>query len=86
MKLMLMIVGIIFSIIFLYSIYKKTKKSKLVYVAVFAVFNILISTFIYENLFEQRHRDRINVVLGLEKDITGIGYNANQSKLAFNLR
>ena len=84
MKLILMIVGIIFSIIFLYSIYKKTKKSKLVYVAVFAVFNILISTFIYENLFEQRHRDRINVVLGLEKDITGIGYKANQSKLAFN--
>ena len=84
MKVMLMIIGIIFSTIFLYSIYKKTKKSKLVYITVFAVFNILISTFIYENLFEQRHRDRINVVLGLEKDLTGIGYNANQSKLAFN--
>ncbi len=84
MKIMLMITGIIFSIIFLYSIYKKNKKSKLIYISVFAVFNILISTFIYENLFEQRHRDRIGVVLGLEKDLAGIGYNANQSKLAFN--
>ena len=84
MNIMLMIIGIIFSIILLYSIYKKSKKSKLIYIAVFAVFNVLISTFIYENLFEQRHRDRINVVLGLEKDLTGIGYNANQSKLAFN--
>tara|TARA_B100001248_G_C27302950_1_gene418030 strand:- start:253 stop:942 length:690 start_codon:yes stop_codon:yes gene_type:complete len=83
-KIILMIIGIIFSIIFLYSVYKKTKKSKIIYITVFAVLNILISSFIYENLFEQRHRDRINVVLGLEKDLTGIGYNANQSKLAFN--
>ena len=83
-KMILMIIGIIFSIIFLYSVYKKTKKSKIIYITVFAVLNILISSFIYENLFEQRHRDRINVVLGLEKDLTGIGYNANQSKLAFN--
>ena len=53
MKVMLMIIGIVFSTIFLYSIYKKTKKSKLVYITVFAVFNILISTFIYENLLSK---------------------------------
>ena len=84
MKIMLIIIGIIFSFIFLYTIYKKTKKTKLIYITVVALFNVLISTYIFENIFEQRHRDRINVVFGLEKDLVGIGYNTNQSKLAFN--
>ncbi|MDA7758211.1 rod shape-determining protein RodA, partial [bacterium] len=38
--------------------------------------------FIFNNLFEQRHRDRINIVLGKETDTKGIGYNINQSKIA----
>jgi len=38
--------------------------------------------FIFNNIFEQRHRDRINIVLGKEKDTKGIGYNINQSKIA----
>tara|TARA_Y200000002_G_scaffold74153_1_gene58145 strand:- start:496 stop:1089 length:594 start_codon:yes stop_codon:yes gene_type:complete len=65
-------------------IYKKIKKSKLIYLSFFSVISILISTLIFESIFEQRHRDRINVVLGIEKDLSGIGYNTNQSKLAFN--
>ena len=84
MNIMLIIIGCIFSIIFLYMIYKKIKKNKLVYLSIFSVASVLISTLIFENIFEQRHRDRINVVLGVEKDLSGIGYNTNQSKLAFN--
>ena len=84
MNIMLIIIGCIFSIIFLYMFYKKIKKNKLVYLSIFSVASVLISTLIFENIFEQRHRDRINVVLGLEKDISGMGYNSNQSKLAFN--
>ena len=84
MNLMLIIIGCIFSILFLYMIYKKIKKNKLVYLSIFSVASVLISTLIFENIFEQRHRDRINVVLGVEKDLSGIGYNSNQSKLAFN--
>ena len=38
--------------------------------------------YIFNNLFEQRHRDRINVVIGKEVDSRGIGYNINQSKIA----
>jgi rod shape determining protein RodA len=38
--------------------------------------------FIFNEVFEQRHRDRINVVLGLIEDEKGIGYNINQSKIA----
>lgn len=84
MNIMLIIIGCIFSVLFLYMIYKKIKKNKLVYLSIFSVASVLISTLIFENIFEQRHRDRINVVLGIEKDLSGIGYNSNQSKLAFN--
>jgi rod shape determining protein RodA len=38
--------------------------------------------FIFNNIFQQRHRDRINIVLGKETDTKGIGYNINQSKIA----
>lgn len=38
--------------------------------------------YIFENVFEQRHRDRFNIVLGREVDARGIGYNTNQSEIA----
>ena len=38
--------------------------------------------YIFNDIFEQRHRDRINIVLGKEVDTQGIGYNLNQSKIA----
>jgi rod shape determining protein RodA len=37
---------------------------------------------IFNSIFEQRHRDRFNIILGLETDSKGIGYNINQSKIA----
>ena len=38
--------------------------------------------YIFNTVFEQRHRDRINIILGKEFDSQGIGYNINQSKIA----
>ena len=38
--------------------------------------------FIFENVLEQRHRDRFNIVLGKEVDTKSIGYNTNQSEIA----
>ncbi|MAP54361.1 rod shape-determining protein RodA [Altibacter sp.] len=38
--------------------------------------------YIFNNVFEQRHRDRFNIVLGKEVDAKGIGYNTNQSEIA----
>ena len=38
--------------------------------------------YIFNQVFEQRHRDRFNIVLGKEVDIKGIGYNTNQSEIA----
>ncbi|GAB5399014.1 MAG: rod shape-determining protein RodA [Aureisphaera sp.] len=38
--------------------------------------------YVFNNVFEQRHRDRFNIVLGKEADTKGIGYNTNQSEIA----
>lgn len=48
---------------------------------VFIVFSYSVD-FIFNSVFEQRHRDRFNIILGLETDTRGIGYNINQSKIA----
>jgi len=36
----------------------------------------------FENVLEPHQKKRINVLLGIEKDIHGAGYNVNQSKIA----
>ncbi|MFD0863723.1 rod shape-determining protein RodA [Sungkyunkwania multivorans] len=38
--------------------------------------------YIFNNVFEQRHRDRFNIVLGKSVDTKSIGYNTNQSQIA----
>jgi len=42
------------------------------------------TNYLFENILEQRHRDRINLVIGKEVDDRGIGYNTNQSKIAIS--
>ena len=60
---------------------KTTKKPFILVFAISALF-IFSVDFIFNSVFEQRHRDRFNIVLGLETDSKGIGYNINQSKIA----
>ncbi|WP_136668558.1 rod shape-determining protein RodA [Flavobacterium sp. H122] len=38
--------------------------------------------YVFENVFQQHHRDRFNILLGKEVDMAGIGYNTNQSEIA----
>ena len=62
--------------------YPKTKKTPFVLLyGISVLFNISVN-FIFNSFFEQRHRDRFNIMLGLENDSQGIGYNINQSKIA----
>jgi rod shape determining protein RodA len=62
--------------------YPKTKKTPFVLLyGISVLFNISVN-FIFNSIFEQRHRDRFNIMLGLENDTQGIGYNINQSKIA----
>ena len=80
----------ILTIIFLtYLIYLRNKKIKVSFLKYIFSFFILISisfstNYLFENVLKQRHRDRINLVLGKEIDTSGIGYNINQSKIALS--
>lgn len=73
----------LFALLFVYKLYNALSKTRLVYYAISSIVFILCVDFIFNNIFEQRHRDRFNVVLGLDDDLKGIGYNTNQSQLAF---
>ena len=42
------------------------------------------TNYLFENVLEQRHRDRINLIIGKEVDNRGVGYNTNQSKIAIS--
>ena len=82
-----LVVGIIIMIIVLfYFIFKKLNpKIKIWPFLIFLVISIGFSfsvDYIFDNIFQQRHRDRINIVLGKEIDTQGVGYNTNQSKIA----
>jgi rod shape determining protein RodA len=47
----------------------------------FSALFIFSVDYVYNNVFEQRHRDRFDIVLGKKKDDQGIGYNTNQSMI-----
>ena len=61
---------------------KKLIRKILIYSFIFSVFALSVD-FIFNNIFEQHHRDRFNIVMGLQQDNRGIGYNTNQSRIAF---
>ncbi len=66
--------------------YKRRKRRpniiKYVIIAVSCMAFAFSVNYIFNNVFEQRHRDRFNIVLGKEVDARGIGYNTNQSEIA----
>ncbi|WP_378185759.1 rod shape-determining protein RodA [Aquimarina sp. W85] len=70
---------------FVYLIKQRKKKPK--YSRYFLILLVVTGfcfsvNYIFNNVFEQRHRDRFNIVLGREVDAKGIGYNTNQSQIA----
>ena len=81
------VIGIIAILIFLlYFIFKNLNpRVKIWPFLIFLIVSIGFSfsvDYIFDNVFQQRHRDRINIVLGKEIDTQGVGYNINQSKIA----
>tara|TARA_R100001369_G_scaffold38462_1_gene64195 strand:+ start:54119 stop:55366 length:1248 start_codon:yes stop_codon:yes gene_type:complete len=64
---------------------KRRKRPSIPFLLIMIVGAIALSysvDYIFQNVFEQRHRDRFNIVLGKEVDAKGIGYNTNQSEIA----
>ena len=64
-------------------IYRKLSFTKILFYGILSLIFILCVDFIFNEVFEQRHRDRFDIVLGTKEDNRGIGYNTNQSQLAF---
>ena len=63
---------------------ERTKKNIWSLIAVFFVSAMFIFSvdFFFYKVLKQHQRTRINIILGIEKDIYGVGYNLHQSKIA----
>jgi len=79
-----LVMGFIFLIIYnlIKRRYPKTKKNPFILILIIGIVFSYSVSLIFNTVFEQRHRDRFNIILGLETDSRGIGYNINQSKIA----
>ena len=81
-NILFIISTLIISILLIY-IYRKLPLRKILFYGILSLIFILCIDFIFNEVFEQRHRDRFDIVLGIKEDNRGIGYNTNQSQLAF---
>jgi len=80
----LLIAALFISIFLIYLSYKNKKFIRhnwlnFVLVYFFTSLFIFSVNFVFNNVFEQRHRDRFNILLGKDIDTKGIGYNTAQS-------
>ena len=76
----------LFVLLNLYNQQKKIRASVTTYLlSLIILIGISFSTnYLFESVLEQRHRDRVNLIIGKEVDNRGIGYNTNQSKIAIS--
>ena len=80
----LLLSAVIISALFIWLIYKNKNyfRHNWIYFAMIYVFTglfIVSVDYVFNSVFEQRHRDRFNIILGKEADMQGIGYNTAQS-------
>ncbi|MAR43082.1 MAG: rod shape-determining protein RodA [Flavobacteriaceae bacterium] len=61
---------------------KKVSITPLIIVFILSCVYVYSINYVYNDLLSQRHKDRIDVFLGKETDVMGIGYNLNQSIIA----
>lgn len=80
----LLLAALTISVLFGYLIYKNKNYFRhnwmqfaLIYL--FTSLFIVSVDYVFNNVFEQRHRDRFNILLGKDVDTQGIGYNTAQS-------
>jgi rod shape determining protein RodA len=85
------IIGVFSTLIILLIFFLKRNKRFLKYnwykiVGVYAILALFIfsTSYTYDTLFEQHHRDRFDILLGISKDTKKIGYNTQQSLQAIS--
>lgn len=73
---------VLFAIILFF--FKKSRKQYKSFIAVFLMSAVFIFSvnYAFQHVLEPHQKKRINVLLGIEQDLRGAGYNVNQSKIA----
>jgi rod shape determining protein RodA len=64
--------------------FKKSRRQYKSFVAVFLMSSVFVFrvNYAFQHVLESHQKKRINVLLGIEQDLRGAGYNVNQSKIA----
>lgn len=77
-------IGLVSLALFMYLVIKKLRKRKKLLLAalLLSIAFVFSVNYAYENVLAPHQKKRINVMLGIEKDPHGAGYNVNQSKIA----
>ena len=69
-----------------YIIYAYRKRIRYVYLIILLLAGSVFFTFsvdyVFHNILKEHQQHRVNILLGIESDPLGIGYNVNQSKIA----
>ncbi len=79
------VVGLMAGITFLVVYFYKAIRKQIVFtIAIFllATGYVFSVDYVFENILEPHQKNRVNVLLGKEKDLKGAGYNVNQSIIA----
>lgn len=78
------LIGLTSIAVFLFVFFKKIRKNygALLSFYVFSVLFVFSVNFAFDKVLEPHQKKRINVMLGIEEDKQGAGYNVNQSKIA----
>jgi len=65
-------------------LYKKIRKNYKSFITIFLLSSVFVFSvnYAFQNVLEPHQKKRINVLLGIEQDLKGAGYNVNQSKIA----
>ena len=78
------LIGLTLVFIALMFFIERSKKNIWKLIAIFAVSVMFVFSvdFFFYKVLKQHQRTRINIILGIEKDTRGVGYNLHQSKIA----
>lgn len=85
MMIILLLSGVILFFLMMKFLLPRNRKSKLQLLIITVFGSLLFLTTVdrlFENVLDDHQKKRINILLGLEEDPLGAGYNVNQSKTA----
>ena len=78
------LIGLLVLFVVMMFFIERNKKNIWKLIAIFSVAAVMVFSvdFFFYKVLKQHQRTRINIILGVEKDIYGVGYNLHQSKIA----